>query len=619
MSFVQLTPDLIDQILGFDSSSHKSLPLYLTGNRALQALLIRSVTQVVLKNPFPMIWLTLPSYLIELHSLRSLTITRSSQWLSDDHKILFVLQHLSPSLTELNIDARLPRSLLPGSWEPRSQEAIELPRDGIAPISSIAHIVKRFPTLQTLRLNSRFTVADVSALPPTLTTLRGTICRSVSDINEFSKALPRSLTSLMLYIDRSISSEFISHLPRSLTRFEMQWVYDTLIDAQLLAALPRGLLKFVQNNDIEWTPELAAAYPPLAKATCSITELQPLPPSVTSLYIDMATVDAALLRQLPRTLTRLTATFNWDGVQMVDFPPDLQSLACYGAFSSAAVSVLPRFLHTFTNRSQIDASAFKHFPRSLTNLTIGIGTVDGPLELPPNLVTLSLVRGSNCSEIITSPLPTSITTLALPDCTAQTLLYLPPALRKLSVEEKGILPSEFSFEAPNQVLSDRIEELRKYAPDRNEDFGFSNGRMTIFDLLPRTLVELRISMDNIVPSELSRLPKGLKVVSIPKLPEGSYTYLPMDRLTMINANDLPVSIEDLKRMPQSLSFMVLFNGFNTTADEETIAHSIPPNLDHSLVQLPSYTMLCKERQAALANQNKAEFDRLMKNRPYSTW
>lgn len=446
--FLDLPPDILGQILAYNSVSYMSIRLWQTGSPALQSLLRRCVDSVSLtarkrsqmtsEHRIPYM-ARLPACLVQFARNRSFAITvPESRGLENLHLLL----DLSPSLERLKMT--LPNGLytLKTSTGPhRSSDSIE----GLEGSEHQAHrahgtgdaneaveaahnrrsilsffgsssdsksdlfpsaeaieldIASKFPKLLSLELRScSISASPISLDPDTifpagLTELECAIPEDSLGLERFASQLPRSLTELRsLDLAMDLPASFYAALP-SLTTLEPR-VYEVSLKA--LEVLPRSLtrLGFPFSN---WNSKVAHALPPgITRLVFDFSdtpsrELKYVPPSVTYLKIFTESGSSLPVRSLPRQLTSLVTNVGHQNLSPGDFPPLLTDLRLNidSVVDVALVAMLPRCLKTleFNCNTPPDALFFSQLPQGLTHLELtrfGDIESDKPLSLPSGL------------------------------------------------------------------------------------------------------------------------------------------------------------------------------------------------------------------------------------------
>lgn len=425
-SWVSLPFELIDQILGYDDTSHVALSLWLVGNRALHTKLSASMTFMELRSARRLALCRLPHFLPNLRSLRHLIIDRQffDEWftLFDRSRTVSILREL-PSAMESIIFRFFNSSLI---FFPT------VASDGTLPPH--ISINSTFPQLKRLHLDhdNKWSVFHLQQLPPTITDLTVVLPTSDKEAKEVMRLLPAALVSLQLVVLEGLDTIPIELLPPNLESLLLSG-YARTISAlgghSTFAALPRSLVYLglplyhrpargrcaVDGNFMyrdssllplsikSWKPKFASALPPLIHRVAiagfkhSTTPMQAfltLPKDLQELVLaeNISPLGSALIQQLPRRLTTLSAPLmSSDEWSASAFPPTLTSLFIHGRSnftSSPQLALLP---------SLIDLTAYSipvkdvvNMTSSLRALTFTPSSLDESSFFPPNLTCLNI-------------------------------------------------------------------------------------------------------------------------------------------------------------------------------------------------------------------------------------
>lgn len=431
---VDLPPNLIDQILSYDDTSHLSLPLWLTGDKTLQTLLSDSVTHVELRSPGLFECARLPKYLTNLHSLRHLLIDRfyfsTYGLLYDPARTLEVIAGLPSTLESLRLrfcyskDLFFPSSSLAAPRAPTAEP-------------TLTHISLRdkFPALTCLELDlyQVWTPPEVKALPRSLTELWVGLDPTPPVALNTMTCMPPEITSLVIYCtcaEAVISQTFFERLPphtRKLLAFlpyrldPNQPRFTNAIDDRFLSVIPRSITQvgFIYNTyfdlpkgrqgmdgityidlaSFKWDFSAGPVAPPYLSEVglCylpkkdAIKLLTTFPENLTSLIVAMDPLKPKYIRALPRSLEKLNCYLkNTSRLKIGDFPPALKSFTigyCHEDLKPSFFSSLP-LLTTLKMDSAISMKCLSFMPRTLTTLNVQINDLEENIEFPPALTHL---------------------------------------------------------------------------------------------------------------------------------------------------------------------------------------------------------------------------------------
>lgn len=609
-TILKLLPSTIGQILSYDDASHKSLALWLTGNRAMHQLLADGVFYVELVNKYKHALCFLPKYLTHLRSLRHLIIYRTYSGplypLYDHARTVSILQDLPSSMESLFLRFR-------------HSTRVFIPEED----SSAPHIdlQAKFPNL--LRLHLDHTVWDpsyFSRLPASLSELAVALPLPTQSVIAVSKALPRSLTSLTVYYSGPydhFTTSFFSHLPRltsliihlgegeafdleNLALTELPRTLTSMRVSQLLPP-PHGTLNFVGPPPIHlhatlkvrgWSPSYGVAAPPFLDRL-DIISLQDKKPgsllSGISTHLHILELPPSLLlkpeviRILPRHLVSLKAGFDvLSDLEAGDFAPTLRYLSVSSSvdypFSPLRVcSLLPPLLSFETHpKAYLPAPVVSMLPRSITVLNISVAE-GHDFQLPPGLNTLHLF-GKSVSHF---GKPSSRDSSKMKRCKAKwkhdDRIPIPTGWRLLDPIPLGELPLArvtylrlVGFTVPTSHLLHLPPHLTDLEIDYvTTDVGFSPSSNEALDRA-RYLLKLageenhdfRLLGQRPQVTMFDLLPRTLKILRFQmtdELPGIALSRLP-PKLVFLGLHPVkPIKIEDLVHLPASrLKMMIIY-------------------------------------------------------------
>lgn len=435
--FLVLLPELLGLILSFDSVSHASLRLYLTGNRALQHQIRRGVTLVSLKersNRFN----RLPRFLTELSSLRVLRIEMAHHYLCEPEEVRYVLQHVSSSLEELCLEFCDASKV----WDPPGdvnvsslfideEDALAESNQGyLEPIfeDPIRNWSAKFPKLKSLSLLrgcSLLRPKDIDSLPPTLTELGYTVDCSPADFLDLLEAIPPNIVSLSFTIHCSLLidsvSSIFSRLHSNIESFDLGWygLQRRRLTEEDVLSLPPSLTHLPHFPSESIPPHLVSLLPVGLKTQSEtldmsqlsaqevISTLEKISPShltfINLLEIEF-TMDSDFISRLPRTSTKLGfERIDWTSITDNEiWPPSLTEINTLnrqgyptGPITPAIGSILPRHLVILQLGEKIPLAGLKNLPRTLTHFKVRVNSSipaneDQNMNFPPNLKSVLL-------------------------------------------------------------------------------------------------------------------------------------------------------------------------------------------------------------------------------------
>ena len=419
MSLSSITPDLLGFILAFDSVNYASLPLWLSGNKALQHQLAAGVTKVVLKNPAKYSICRVPIYLQELRHLRDLELERKDEFIMHPGLAWRTLSRLNPGLTRLClVYSKSFESLDPYA----GTDLNNLFEPTETPTSSVEEprwtLKQAYPHLQTLEIHDRtdWNATVFEGLPSSLTSLSTHVPIEEDEFKAFLAALPHSLVRLVLYnaptgtpIEERLA--LLSH---------QQWQYldlhdspDTYLEPQV--NLPPTLTELSSNGNIEMTVAQINALPP---GLTSLDQLQSSENEIsgdgdssngsryptfghlkalTSIgqgYTSGPHMTPETIRTLPPGITNLHLIADLQNIRREDWPVGLVSLRWTALTNHFPIAELPSRLvrlSIYSDSSTLTSSSISLLPRTLTLLNWSFGALDEEeIHFPPNLRYLDL-------------------------------------------------------------------------------------------------------------------------------------------------------------------------------------------------------------------------------------
>lgn len=593
-----LPPEILGDILSYESVSHKSRELWLCGNRALQSKLAHGVFTVSLVNHYK--WAThgLPTFLSQLRSLRSLRINRVHLPFYDKAQVSSVLKSLTPNLESLEIVSPNSASLLFDSSPPPlaafslfdDESSDSDPSPGFPNEPTLSSL---FPRLKTLKTGGKIGVSTdaLLSLPSTLTSLSVPISgRNERDIIQFMRALPPQLARLTLISHEALDSSVYAHLPPTLRGicFDTDQVQPNYTQDDL-PKMPPGLEEVETSEAVTLSVSSVRALPPNLLEIFSIEadvfhperwiEILPSGLQTFVLYMNQPVISPDLLRLLPRTITDMEASFSWDDLKKDDFPPNLKSLKMRLTenLSDEQLSFLPPSLTALfcEDTSNYSPSSINLLPRSLKRLTWVASDFGSEISFPPYLRFLSIASDSICDTEdgetendreneegeqieriegedglppqVEGPkhLPTVVRCFPF--------LNLPVTLTEISFDEAKIPASRIQHLPPSLTLLsaasifldsafDRYDPLlvtrakRQIVEEQKDNLSAENVQSAnLFDMLPRSLQSLMIDEVEALPYDA---PEEWR-----RLPQKiEYLHLP---------SVLPVDADCVKYIPQS--------------------------------------------------------------------
>lgn len=556
--------DVLGRILNLTGMTRPVIRLWTSGAPIMRHKIRQVVTEMRFESHGEHDFDALPLILVDLPSLRSLSVSRGSNTINCVHKYTSVLKSLTPSLEKLVLG-------YPGSFdifEPNPGLHIfkvEASGDQSDLTSKDFYIdlIQHFPKLQWLELETEDSPCySPHLLPSSLTHLKADI-KFLTEVHHMPN-LPY-LTHLETPSTSDMPESFWATLPQCLEHLDLSQSYLDFFAPEIFKTLPRTLKTLVlpPNPLIEFPLSSIQDLPRNLESLLYINlhefnELDLLPPRLLTLQCGAEGLVATQLRQLPRSLTSLGVHLNYtDCLANDDFPPNLTHLRLKSKYKGHYGTIGINELMPYKHLRSLDIIAcsfsetdFNHLPDALTHLSITeIVNPSKPvtISLPPRLesLTLCLSPGSSCegpSRFIFGKIPESVkhVTLSL-NMNASDLFKLPARLESLHLST-GLHVDSFNPDDPETI--ERIEYLRKVAQETKTIFDTKYPALAtdrpycLFDLLPRTLSRLEFSkmaLHMIEPSAWQAIPTNLKSFSSrfthTHLPPTALDCLPFESIT----------------------------------------------------------------------------------------
>lgn len=693
-TIASLLPEIVDRILGYDDTSHLSLPLWLAGNRSLQDILEHGVSYIELRDSRQLSPSRLPKYLVRMRSLRHLIIDRSD-------------------VTRVHRIYDLERTLEVVRGLPQAMESIIFlfqdspniffnPEDETAP--PYVSLSAAFPTLRCLMLDPStvWNSSMTTLLPPSLTDLQLRVQSHAEPLAKTMGAIPDGLQRLNLIMTSDImtpAQTLIPLVPRTLITLNLRVeqspgrsFFDStqnVFGSKELPLFPRTLafitFRFGQYCQplkgravldiyiphepptapfrVDWSPPCESLIPPFISAVelSAIGQDWKIPKALKSLPVHVESlglrlllrpVDYKAVRALPRRLTFLQIVVELTSeIKPGDFPASIRTLGIGFnkplSYSSAALLPPVNDLNIY---SFINYDSITYIPRTVTSLRILLQDSKGDAKWPPNLVSLTIRGGAitvfgegkdpkkakKVKPAQSRPLPSpggciirtlpfaAFPQMTLTDMDLSTfaipftqLLHLPAYLRRLKLD---YAVKDEEFDPFGKVALSRARELLKLEPEIDEyDFLALSPepQVTVFDLLPRSLVELTfVGFEDFPARAWSRLPPKLEILSIPKtsvLPAEALMHMPKKHLKDLFVKVSNFGEEHLKVLPlKAKSLTVYCESITPTLTTDSVRHA-PPLLTlrgKNILNSPFATAF-RERIALLhQTSNKLDLDAL---------
>lgn len=609
----------------------------------MQAKLTLSVHRVELRNKNWLVWCRLPKFLVHLRKLKELVINRGAFKLQGLQDAASVLEQLPSSLERLELGFANATSLLASS-DPNHPSKGE--SEGVKDFETCLPLHELFPALKHLTVAPSGDLSTLlpSCLPKSLLSLHCGIPPKQIDIEMFFYELPTGLTRLDSTTPFFASKGTLSALPKNLLVLNL--TCHNALEVCHVEAMPESITELGKFVSPFLTPEACAALPPQLtsfspwEVTTDAVEdaISALPETLKVLkLIDEAALDynARYLSLLPRGLTKLSCTTNLGDLKPDVLPPQLTSLTVQGdapTFTPEFEKVLPASL-TYLNlkklAEELDIRFISILPRSLrtfkaymSNQTSDI-TDPAEIRFPPQLEHLELNYTYSYDDY---PLPfanwpQSLKTLHGIELSSSGLKLLPPYLTSLQIAV--IYPSE-SFNAEDPELIERARFLQRCGrnyenPDPRDLEPMT--KVSIFDLLPRTLLHLTVSccMDTVLETaDFGRLPR-LESLDFESemddlVPADCFLEIPMDYLRSVKLNLENLEDRHFKARGRKITDLNITQ-FNNFADRLTVeaAKYMPINpsskVNNEAVQ-GAFDQLSTLRAAALTLDDPSEFLKL---------
>lgn len=390
-----LTPELIGLILSYKCVLSSAIPLWLTGNKQLQRQLAQGVTDVRLKSTSPKSLCCFPSCLKELRHLRTLIVNREGNRILFPSSATSTIRSLSPTLKKLSLSFHGSAPILFGLTQDAGAFSAQILNFMAAylfiPPSSWS-FKAAFPQLESLGLNGApWSAAMVAHLPTSLTSIKDIVQDDLPTFTAFVQALPPQIQHL----------DFI-RIPRTLPQ-------------------PSFLALFSARNllTLKWY---------LSDALSHLSDVSLLPRTLTELPSSNLNDPSQLLAQeaidaLPPALTRLPCLADWHSDLSFAHLKDLESLGDTDwvqpgpPLSVAAIKRLPANLRCLNLQSDLAGMTRSDWPPLLTKLewqpSVSLEAVFSLQELPPRLVTLSILEEFQVPSKMIGLLPRTLRTLRM--------------------------------------------------------------------------------------------------------------------------------------------------------------------------------------------------------------
>lgn len=404
-----------------------------------------------------------------------------------------------------------------------------------------------------------------------------------------------------------LDARHLAAMPRSLTGISIGSDYDGLTSGRRSVESFRNI-NSMANYSLRWTSECGSLAPiyllyvetgPIPKKD-RIKALEALPKNLQTFNCYDFNFESKHFRALPRGLKHVYCRIRSESsFKRTDFPPELTMMTMRWKDSNqlsflSVLSVLPPLTH-FRFHSKLPMKNVSLLPRTLTWLEANFTNVNENIEFPPKLTYLKFwgritdfepprfeeepalttsgkkqksekkAKAASSSGITptegstvlrTFPvwlLPWSLTELwALDgDFPATSLPRLPPHLRSLTV---GSVFLDSSFDPSDPKMISMARSLAKEAgADDGHDFLLEDPRrprVTLYDLLPRSLTVFAAKMPMMSAVSHSRLPPNLKEFQIYSAAPGqdpdALFYIPKARLKKLDFSASTIDSSHLK-------------------------------------------------------------------------
>lgn len=566
MRLSDLASDLLDVILTDLCHSYVILLLWQCGDQLLNARIASGLSRVRLERS-SLSLSRFPPILLQLRSLRDLSIKSKSKLFLDPVELSNAIKKLPRSLEKLSIASQdVLYSLVNFDAEATAKNLTHISTVHARGTSRCYDLEAHFPRLLELKIEEEISSLirptplpqnELSiALPSNLTSFTATKIFIDKTNHQFMSVLPRTLNSLHAVVEITVAKsnalvladwehapphlEYLQHvswnrgpenfswLPRSLTGGRIQdpfqtdyhFIDDTATVELKLRTLPPRLSEFAFQQPFN------------AKGSFDHFDMMALlPGALSKLEITLPIINF-IVASLPSTLQTLTLigkdSWNWQNIRMemnawnpsesriTFWPPALRSLNLgLVELSPKDVDLLPSTLHELTFRPS-SATAFlldyKLNLAHLTSLTVQFNHGERTLNFQgvPSLTALEYVSTTSRLSI---------------DC----IEALPASLTSL----KALFSTKLSQDAPWQ-LPPSLTTL-------HVGVFFS----AWFELLPRTLTDLsiqRITTGSELAFDWARsLPQGLRHLRIREKWHGGDLFIPSDSFsTHVNLETLDI-------------------------------------------------------------------------------
>jgi hypothetical protein len=404
---------------------------------------------------------------------------------------LVAVENLPQSLTDLRLER---------IYNPNRTEATIMPQ-------SLRHFVGEIyighgtvlpPTLTHLdaTLDASVTGTRFPQLPPSIHKLSLSLGQYLRFTINDGNHLPTSLTDLDLSLMEEIPSDALNHLPASLRRLILP-PGDHLTD-ESIKTLPRGLIHLDMNYQSELTPD-AVKY---------------LPENLESLWMSLVGLDDDEIKQLPRSLKRLSM-LNIEQHSSRYLPPKLESLKVF--------------------RARLDTSwTTAKFPNTIKSLNFALADKFDTLCLPREL--LELDASAECfSDRSSANLPRTLTSLNLRTFNEKLTDEFFARLDCPSLTSLGCHSVE------GKLITDKCIE---YLPPTLTSLSLNLPNITgaCAKVLPRILRSLQLQQSSLWRNEdLASLPRSIRFLHLPRctsLTNDCLKQLPPHLLTFENGSGL---------------------------------------------------------------------------------
>lgn len=629
MKLSTLPVDLLSHLLLFTVGSN-ALSLWKCGDRSLNYKLSNgAVLEVALVDNNPLSTSRWPRALSNFRKMRSLSILRRHGRLDAPKVIRTQLQLLPPTLESLRLAFwEVPEALLcaaesdfdlddffsNASLQPSSGDLTpEIPET--SPKIRMWNLGEAFPRLETLWLSDftrqssycPFTSSDLAQLPRSLTTLHLYIGSGLLSTN-FSQ-LPPGIRTFQIRGSEALSDKELLTIPPSLTSLEIlgQRDYAGVLNhfhSALVSILPwraSSLDVDMFRSDWKWSPHL--------QSLCiwnSEPKLPSLPSTLTKLRIALFDLPAGLLRSLPQTLEILflKGLDSWEGVTPRDWPKLKQLNFKHGA-SSLTTSVfhcLPRSLQSLDINPLAfsDKDAPNTFSMTLDEIRAEMADSRPNDPLPPQFMLDSLMQGRHFG------LPLNLRSLRIYTrefgglidfCPPPFVdhLRLPPSFYLDMSKFAGMLPLSLRLllisGARHASRTETITEFKTAAQHLTTislNASCDKFSSSIFADLPRMLITLTIicqASKTLVPEDLKNLPQGLKRFECNL--EFDTSSITPDRTYFEGSSDTPSGWqEEMTHIPRWLGFLprsiVDMEAYSLHARSEDLCN-MPPRMSRLML------------------------------------